>query len=330
MINNIQKAIIAERILDKYFLESPPIFQVNIYPFVDKSFNDGCSDTNVVDINNNKEYLTSAAKVKRDLITKLNNESEFDHSLMFKGQYIRPDEIEDETHLKVFRQYDWETIRSTRSIDTFVNLITYYWSLITSAHNDFANDMFSPCYKECIHGDTLYVWRFVSAEKLCKLYPDLSPDDRVKQYMKDKNYNLLFVIGIGAPLSDGKPHGTRCPDYDDYTTESTFMTDGNDHPIDEFYDDEITYENITGLNGDLYTLIDGDFLLELMSCGTRVNKESLLRQCEQASTNPTNYHKKIINNEYENTIGGGLGVERLVMFLLNIKDIRKLYYFSTH
>jgi aspartate--ammonia ligase len=101
-------------------------------------------------------------------------------------------------------------------------------------------------------------------------------------------------------LSDGKPHDGRAPDYDDWTT--------------------LSENGYKGLNGDI--LVWNPVLeqpLELSSMGIRVNKEVLLEQLKisgQEARKDLYFHKRLLNGELPQTIGGGIGQSRLCMFLL--------------
>ena len=140
---------------------------------------------------------------------------------------------------------------------------------------------------------------FVFAEDLAREYPDLSPKER--EAIVTRKYGAIFLIGIGAQLSDGKPHDGRAPDYDDWSTVN-----------------EAGYE---GLNGDILvwnTVLDIPF--ELSSMGIRVSPESLTRQLElrgcPEKANLT-FHSMLLNGDLPYSIGGGIGQSRLCMFLLH-------------
>lgn len=124
----------------------------------------------------------------------------------------------------------------------------------------------------------------------------LTPDEKLYSYMLENDIHAIFVVGIGSPLPDGIPHDERRPDYDDHE-----------------------------LNGDLY-VIHQDKLLELMSCGIRVDRDSLLRQYPEVIESNSDYHSSILNREFPHTIGGGLGKDRVLMWIMNLSDIRDLYY----
>ena len=131
-------------------------------------------------------------------------------------------------------------------------------------------------------------------QELCDLYPDLTPEQREHEFTKI--HKTVFVIGIGAKLSDGRPHGGRAPDYDDWS-----------------------------LNGDL--LFWNDVLgraLEISSMGIRVDADALDRQLTQSGFNERRnlpFHKMLLNNELPLTIGGGIGQSRLSMLMMGCAHI---------
>ncbi len=129
-------------------------------------------------------------------------------------------------------------------------------------------------------------------------YPNLSVCDR--EYELAKEYGAVFIIGIGAKLSDGTSHGGRAPDYDDWSTPNS--------------------DGYLGLNGDIVVWDPiRKNLMEITSMGIRVNPESLIRQLtirgmeERANLY---WHKRLLANEMPLTIGGGIGQSRLCMYFL--------------
>lgn len=62
--------------------------------------------------------------------------------------------------------------------------------------------------------------KFIHGQDFLNIYPDLSPQESVNKITRE--FGAVFIIGIGAKLSDGKPHDIRAPDYDYLTT---FMRD---------------------------------------------------------------------------------------------------------
>ena len=92
-------------------------------------------------------------------------------------------------------------------------------------------------------------------------------------------------------MPNGKPHGNRSPDYDDWA-----------------------------LNGDLIVYDEvSDRALEISSMGIRVNKQSLLKQLEITNSKEREnlyFHKLLLEGKLPLTIGGGIGQSRLCMLLL--------------
>jgi aspartate--ammonia ligase len=130
---------------------------------------------------------------------------------------------------------------------------------------------------------------FITAEKLLKTYPGLDAKAREQAIVREKK--TVCVIGVGDPLSDGRPHDSRAPDYDDWA-----------------------------LNCDIL-LWDGvlETALEISSMGVRVNAESLARQLKAANAEERAslpYHKAVLENRLPFTIGGGIGQSRICMLLL--------------
>lgn len=139
---------------------------------------------------------------------------------------------------------------------------------------------------------------FIHSEELLKRYPDLTPREREAKAAKE--HGAIFLIGIGAPLSNGEPHDGRAPDYDDWITPNS--------------------DGYTGLNGDLIfwdPVLETPF--ELSSMGIRVSPESLQKQLEQRGcTERRNlkFHRALLENRLPLSIGGGIGQSRLCMFIL--------------
>ena len=110
----------------------------------------------------------------------------------------------------------------------------------------------------------------------------------------------MFIIGVGATLGDGEKHDGRAPDYDDWSS--------------------IGEDGLPGLNGDI--LIWSPVLeqpMELSSMGIRVDKEALARQLEltgQQQRANLYFHKRLLNGELCESIGGGIGQSRLCMYFL--------------
>lgn len=144
---------------------------------------------------------------------------------------------------------------------------------------------------------------FIHAEELLRQYPDLNPKQRESKIAE--KFGAVFIIGIGARLSNGEPHDGRAPDYDDWST--------------------LNEDGYTGLNGDIilwYPVLQT--ALEISSMGIRVSKEALERQLEiKGCTDRKNllFHRLLLNSELPSCIGGGIGQSRLCMFLLKKSHI---------
>ena len=118
-------------------------------------------------------------------------------------------------------------------------------------------------------------------------------------------FGAVFIIGIGANLSNGEPHDGRAPDYDDWST--------------------INEDGYVGLNGDIILwnpVIKRAF--EISSMGIRVNDESMEKQLEIKGCSDRKkllFHRMLLNNELPLSIGGGIGQSRVCMFFLKKNHI---------
>lgn len=207
---------------------------------------------------------------------------------------IRTDEELDNLHSLYVDQWDWE--RTISAADRNLRFLRDIVEKIYSCLRDTEQMVYrrfphiEPRLPEKIH--------FVHSEELAGKYPMLTPKER--EAAVAKQYGAVFVIGIGAVLSDGAPHDQRSPDYDDWST-----------PNEDGY---------LGLNGDI---IVWDSVLEcpieLSSMGIRVDKEALLRQLAERGCEDRLglwFHKQLVDDELPLSIGGGIGQSRLCMFML--------------
>lgn len=213
---------------------------------------------------------------------------------------LRPDEDElDNLHSVYVDQWDWErTIRPEDRNLTFLKKIVNTIYSVLKDTEEFVYKRFphiTPCLPENIE--------FIQSEDLLKQYPDLSPSER--ESVVAEKYGAVFVIGIGAKLSNGKIHDARAPDYDDWSS-----------PSEGGY---------FGLNGDIILwnpVLKRAF--EISSMGIRVDKAALLRQLEITNTTERKslpFHKAILEDKVPLSIGGGIGQSRLCMFLLRMAHI---------
>lgn len=207
---------------------------------------------------------------------------------------IRTFEELDNLHSLYVDQWDWElTIREEDRTAAFLkNIVKKIYGALKETERT-VYDRFphiTPVLPEEI--------KFIYAEDLVREYPDLTPKER--EAVVSEKYGAVFLIGIGASLSDGKPHDGRAPDYDDWST--------------------LNEEGYEGLNGDiiLWNPVLG-IPFEISSMGIRVSPESLRRQLEIRGCKYKEklaFHSMLLNGELPFSVGGGIGQSRLCMFLL--------------
>lgn len=207
---------------------------------------------------------------------------------------IRTFEDLDNLHSLYVDQWDWEkTItESDRNLDYLKDTVRKIYSVVKEIENRIFHEFphITPVLPDKV--------TFVHSEELLQSWPDASPKER--EALIAREHGAVFIIGIGSPLSDGKPHDGRAPDYDDWIT--------------------LNEEGYRGLNGDLIfwnPVLEDSF--ELSSMGIRVSPESLRQQleargCSERST--LTFHKALLSGELPLSIGGGIGQSRLCMFLL--------------
>ena len=207
---------------------------------------------------------------------------------------LRPDEELDNIHSLYVDQWDWEKVitREQRTVSFLKQTVRRIYEAIKVTENRLYVEFpqIVPMLPEEI--------RFIHAQRLLDLYPDKTPKERENEIVR--RYGAVFVMGIGAPLSDGRPHDGRAADYDDWST-----------PGEDGY---------PGLNGDILLwnpLLESAF--EVSSMGIRVDERSLARQLDlrgERDKESLYFHRKLLAGELPCTIGGGIGQSRLCMFLL--------------
>lgn len=206
---------------------------------------------------------------------------------------VRKDEDLSEIHSIYVDQWDWERIifKEERSLDFLRWIVKEIYSAIleteTVVEKEFP-ELAARFPKEIT---------FIHAQDLEDKYPGLSVKE--KEDAAAKEYGAIFIIGIGYPLKSGQPHDLRAADYDDWTTEA---------------------EGKRGLNGDIiiWDSVRGK-AIELSSMGVRVDKESLLKQLDQAGLSERKelaFHQAVLKEKLPLSVGGGIGQSRLCMALL--------------
>ena len=205
---------------------------------------------------------------------------------------LRPDDDIDAIHSIYVDQWDWEKVmdEGERNLDYLKATVRSIYGAIKRTAFLLEEDY--PVLHDTLPEEIV----FVHSEEAAEEYPDLTPQERERKLAE--RYGAVFLIGIGY---GNPPHSGRAPDYDDWSTE----TEGGFH----------------GLNGDIivWDSVRSDSL-ELSSMGIRVDRDALLGQlairgCEERKN--LYWHKRLLDGEYPQTIGGGIGQSRLCMFLLH-------------
>ena len=247
------------------------------------------------------EVVHSLAKWKRVMLAEYKIEEGY--GLYTDMNAIRADEENlGNLHSLYVDQWDWEqTINEKdRNIDYLKNIVKRIYAVMLRCEY-MVYEMFpqiKPILPPEIH--------FIHAEELRQKYPQLSPKDREREITKE--YGAVFIMGIGTTLADGTQHDLRAPDYDDWTS--------------------MGGDGLNGLNGDI--LIWNPLLdcaVEMSSMGIRVNKEALLRQLQLTNKEEKKelmFHKKLLNGELPQSIGGGIGQSRVCMFFLRKAHIGEI------
>ncbi len=207
---------------------------------------------------------------------------------------LRPEESYSPIHSIYVDQWDWEKHinESDRSLSYVKKCVRQIYKAIKTTELSLQK-----IYKELMPVLPDKV-KFIHAEELLQAYPQLLP--KAREAEAAKKHGAIFIIGIGAKLSNGHPHDGRAPDYDDWTS--------------------LNEDGYKGLNGDLIfwnPLLEDAF--EISSMGIRVNHRALkqqlqLRGCPEKASYP--FHKMLLDGRLPQTIGGGIGQSRLCMFLM--------------
>lgn len=243
-------------------------------------------------LNSKVEIVQSLAKWKRMMLADYGIEKGY--GLYTDMNAIRADEEIDNLHSFYVDQWDWELVmdEKDRNLQFLKNIVEkIYSTLVATEFLVYENyPEIKPILPEKI--------TFIHSEQLLQMYPDKTAFER--ENLAAKKYGAIFIIGIGANLSNNTIHDGRAPDYDDWITKN-----------DDGY---------FGLNGDIivwHPAINRAF--EISSMGIRVNKDSLLKQLEIRNCMERKvflFHRRLLNNELPQTIGGGIGQSRLCMFFL--------------
>ena len=239
-------------------------------------------------VGTNAQVVHSLAKWKRLALKEY-------HFFVGNGLYtdmnaIRRDEELDNIHSIYVDQWDWEKVisREDRTRDYLVSVGQAIVNVICDTSDHLRID--HPGYGAPLTREMAVI----TTRELEALYPNLTPKQREDAFLKEKK--TAMILQIGVPLSDGKPHDSRAPDYDDWELNADIM----------FYNPVL------------------DRAFEISSMGIRVDEESMARQlkaagCEERSALP--FHKMLLAGELPLTIGGGIGQSRLCMLMMGCAHI---------
>jgi aspartate--ammonia ligase len=241
--------------------------------------------------NTTAEIVQSLAKWKRLKLAALRLKA--GEGIYTDMNALRPDEILDNLHSLYVDQWDWEKVisKKDRNLNLLKGVVRSIYGVMKKTEF-FIHGLYpaiNPALPKDIH--------FIHASELLERYPDMTPGERENEICSE--LGAVFVIGIGAPLRNGKPHDRRAPDYDDWTTQT---------------------ELGPGLNGDIlvwYPVLRIAF--EISSMGIRVDPPALEKQLEITGTTGKKklfFHNKLLNGDLPLSIGGGIGQSRLCMFFL--------------
>lgn len=279
------------------------LYRVTAPLFVPKGtgINDDLSGTEkpvtfkIKDIDNLEvEVVQSLAKWKR--LALADYKIQAGYGLYTDMNAIRPDESPlDNIHSLYVDQWDWEKVLHTneRNLDFLKTTVKKIYGILRRLeffiHEHYHH--IKPSLPEHI--------TFIHAEEALERYLKLSPRER--EHHLAKEYGAIFIIGIGDILKDGKPHDSRAPDYDDWTTQ--------------------TEKGFKGLNGDIILwnpVLENSF--EISSMGIRADRSALLKQLKLTNNEQRQqlyFHQRLLNDELPLTIGGGIGQSRVCMQFLH-------------
>ncbi len=215
---------------------------------------------------------------------------------------IRADEELGNLHSLYVDQWDWERVilPEERTLDFLRATVERIYAALQRTEFLVCERFpkINPFLPETVH--------FIHAEELRQRYPDLTPKEREDRITRE--FGAVFIIGIGCPLGDGKPHDLRAPDYDDYST--------------------IASNGLPGLNGDLLIWYDVlERAVELSSMGIRVDRETLIRQLHESGKEERlnlYFHQRLMEGSLPLSVGGGIGQSRLCMIYLRKAHIGEI------
>ncbi len=237
------------------------------------------------------EIVHSLAKWKRDALGRY--QFPIHTGLLTDMKAIRRDEDIDSIHSMYVEQWDWEKVisKEDRTIDYLCETVKKIYKSLRQTL------LYLKKKYKFISLDLPKSIYFITSQELEDKYPDKTSKEREELITKEKG--AVFIIGIGDKLKSGFVHDLRSPDYDDWSLDGDWLV----------YDKAI------------------DKAMELTSMGIRVDKDSLISQLEKSGCQDRislPYHQSIIKEEIPYSIGGGIGITRILMLLLGKKHLSEV------
>nr|AGT02698.1 aspartate-ammonia ligase [Strigomonas galati] len=264
----------------------------------------------------NYEVVHSLAKWKRKTLGDYN--FPVGQGIYTQMKALRVEETLDNTHSVFVDQWDWEKVMKPedRTVDFLQGTVNSIFEAMRTTEREVCKKFpsITPILPEKI--------AFVHSQQLLEKYPDLDPKARERAVVK--KFGAVFLIGIGGELTNGDRHDARAPDYDDWSTPVDLDAAKTGFP----HEDHPTVNSLMslkGLNGDILVYNPAlDDVLELSSMGIRVDAATLKRQLEITGDHDRmryDWHKRLMEGNLPQTVGGGIGQSRFAMFMLRKKHI---------
>ncbi len=242
----------------------------------------------IPDVGKNAQVVHSLAKWKRQALGEYN--FYIGNGLYTDMNAIRRDEELDNIHSIYVDQWDWEKVisKDDRTREYLIDIADKIVGVICDTSELLKIDF--PELKTELSRNMVAI----TSEELLQLYPDKTPKEREDAFLRE--HKTALIMQIGGKLSNGEPHDTRAPDYDDW----------------ELNGDIMFYNEVLGR------------AFEISSMGIRVDSTSLDRQltlsgCDARRELP--FHKALLEDRLPLTVGGGIGQSRLCMLMMGSAHI---------
>ena len=246
-------------------------------------------DFDVPSMNGRAEVVHSLAKWKRYALYEYGFRP--GQGLVTDMNAIRRDEEQDNLHSIYVDQWDWEKVitEKQRTLPFLQDTVRDIVDAVCATADEL-RWKFPQLKKIALSRDVV----FITTQELEDLYPELTPSQREKEYVRE--HKTACIMQIGGKLRSGRPHDGRAPDYDDW-----------DLNCDIFFWHSVL-----------------DRALEISSMGIRVDADSLDRQLRESGHDERRalpFHRMLLNDELPLTIGGGIGQSRLAMLMMGCAHI---------